>query len=155
MFKDTDIAWFAGLFEGEGTFMIQKKGTYAAGLAIQMTDKDVLERVASLFGGNVGIAYEAKNNWKTCYRWICSVDEADKIIKKIYPYLGERRRDKADFYMKLREPIVLKKRQEFTKKLNILLASNAGHSQRAIAEMFGVSQPYINKVLREMGKAST
>jgi hypothetical protein len=52
-----DIAWVAGLIEGEGCFTFNK-GTPR--LAIDMTDKDVLDKLASFIGGTVNGPYPRK-----------------------------------------------------------------------------------------------
>jgi hypothetical protein len=42
-----DIAWLAGLLEGEGSFMRGKRKD-APGISLAMTDRDVVERAAKL-----------------------------------------------------------------------------------------------------------
>lgn len=49
--KHTDLLWLAGLLEGEGCFNIRSDNRVR--IAVEMTDKDVVERVAKLFGTNV------------------------------------------------------------------------------------------------------
>jgi hypothetical protein len=44
----TDIAWLAGIIEGEGTF--GRKGHPAGQVRVQMTDEDVIDRLHSLTG---------------------------------------------------------------------------------------------------------
>jgi len=44
-FIPTDIAWLAGLLEGEGSFSIKN---VSAEISIAMSDKDILDRAAQL-----------------------------------------------------------------------------------------------------------
>lgn len=145
--NEVDVAWFAGLFEGEGTFMIVKE-KYAACIRINMTDLDVLEKVQSLFGGKVSVSYEAKDNWKKCYSWTTTIAEAERIVPLIYPYLMGRRRQRADQWLSLRENV--RKSGTISDKVqSILDAVDSGLSQREVANMFSVRQPYVAKLVRQ------
>lgn len=104
---DTAVAWAAGLFEGEGCM-----NAYANGTAVRMqvrlgmTDRDVVERFAAIVGvGNLSVhdppAHRAKG-WKPLYTWC--VYEAEKVrvvIALLLPYMGERRRAKAEEVLRL------------------------------------------------------
>lgn len=103
---EVEVAWLAGLFEGEGTW------TGAVGrpsLAISMTDRDVIERAAALLGGAVNGPYSDgriavsgrpyKPAWKT---QVGKSATLQVLIPRMWPWLGERRRQQ-----------VLAKRPEF------------------------------------------
>lgn len=99
-YSEAEIAWFAGLFEGEGCIYIDDKGKVR--LTVRMTDLDIIERVNAMFpcskiqvvnapprdpGGAVP---------KTAYAWnINKRTEVRDILKLILPWLGERRSLKA------------------------------------------------------------
>lgn len=92
-----DLAWAAGLFEGEGSIAAHQKN--AISLAVAMTDKDVLDKFAKII--NYGRVYgpykynqKAKKNNKAYYRWMI----ADKVgvlavWKLLEPMLGLRRHE--------------------------------------------------------------
>ncbi len=151
MYNDIDVAWFAGLFEGEGTFKIEKE-SYAGGLAIQMTDLDVLEKVQSIFGGKVTQSYDRKDkpHWKTCYKWSCSVSESDVIVPLLLPYLGARRKIRANLYLELRSRTLAKQKPAQLKRQQIVEAIKTGLTQREVAKFCNVSQPYVNKVINNI-----
>jgi hypothetical protein len=97
-----DLAWAAGLFEGEGCVHVgvRKSGTHVLRLVLSMTDRDVVERMGQIM--SVGRVYEVpkhatwQGHWKTQYRWV--VDRADHIqaaLAMFWPWLGDRRRAKA------------------------------------------------------------
>jgi hypothetical protein len=102
---DTELAWLAGFYEGEGYFF----STYGGGkhgrngshptifwrLGIAGTDPDVIERVAHITGvGNVRIEHR-RGSHKTIYRWeVTREREAFALALALYPMLGARRRQR-------------------------------------------------------------
>ena len=95
---NTDIAWAAGLFEGEGCIYIIKHRKKSATLRLTSTDKDVVERFAQIVGvGNVLLETASrKSHWKPLYLWnISKREEVRRILVSFMPYLGERRKEKA------------------------------------------------------------
>jgi len=87
---DLEWAWFAGLFEGEGCISLVSRNS--VNLRINMTDRDVLERVQSLVGGTiVSIPKEAPQHKP---RWVWQVTREDVVrpaLARLKPYLMERR----------------------------------------------------------------
>ena len=85
------IEWAAGLFEGEGTIVSNKDGTWY--LQMSMVDEDVIKSFLDVVG--IGKFYELKaktSTGKTIYR--ASVHKkADvySLLERMLPYLGERR----------------------------------------------------------------
>ena len=96
MSREKDIAWAAGLFEGEGTlYVTAQTGTPCA--ALKMTDEDVVRRFASIIGeGRVSKAIPGFPR-KPIWLWrLGTKAKVSALIELLYPYLGERRRAKAD-----------------------------------------------------------
>jgi intein/homing endonuclease len=94
----TEVAWLAGLFEGEGSFYlnrIKKKGKiyiYPAA-AIKMTDEDIIRRAKELFKLGTIREYNSKN---TTYKkaWVYTIngyESVNALYKLLSPYLGARR----------------------------------------------------------------
>ena len=93
----TQHAWAAGLFEGEGCITTSSNGTYPS-LQLEMTDKDIVDRFASIMGvGNVRYKdRKDKPSWKPTYRWtIQRKAEVVRILSMFLPYFGDRRAHKA------------------------------------------------------------
>ena len=89
--KDLQIAWAAGLFEGEG-YITRNKGYPKIGLT--MTDKDVVNKFVALFAlGKVRT--RERPPCKTQYEWQISGKQCKVILEQLLPYLGERRAYKA------------------------------------------------------------
>ena len=105
---DTDVAYIAGLFDGEGCVSYKqymrkrphnKKPypTWQIRLEIAMTDKSILIWVNEILGvGTVGEKrYKTKytKGWKKQWRWRCSHRDAFKVCCLLFPYahvkLGE------------------------------------------------------------------
>lgn len=104
--KKTDVAWAAGLFEGEGCITLtrptfqKKRGVsrYAYyRLILQMSDEDVVIRFMQIVGeGRISIVTPKITNHKIGYRWGCSDrDGVEKILNMLLPFLGERRSARA------------------------------------------------------------
>jgi intein/homing endonuclease len=93
------IAWFAGLFEGEGCISIDRNGT--VGLRIGMSDRDVIEKLHSIFPCNgIWVKQQSRlpsgNLPKPIYHWNASESARVRtILELLLPWLGERRAAKA------------------------------------------------------------
>ena len=99
--SETDIAWIAGLLEGEGTFGLDARSVRrskvstappAPYIKIAMTDEDVIQR----FSGLVKKSYfSPKRGTKTGKKvYIVHIGDREtlnSLLPKIYPYLGKRR----------------------------------------------------------------
>ncbi|HZO69391.1 MAG TPA: LAGLIDADG family homing endonuclease [Kribbellaceae bacterium] len=99
--KATEIAWAAGLFEGEGCITIfeQKQNVLPLiRLSVQMTDRDVLERFCRIVEcGRVQVAHRApRGNRKPTFGWsIGNRPDVERILLEFLPWLCERRAAKA------------------------------------------------------------
>lgn len=100
--NEIDIAWAAGLFEGEGSFSATRpRGTRRPYLraTMQSMDRDVLERFQEVIG--FGSIYTIRpdprlSHGRPIYQWACA-SEAKFILllDMIGPHLGVRRRQRA------------------------------------------------------------
>ena len=99
--NDTDIAYIAALFDGEGCvsykqYMQKRKGRKKAypfwqiRLEIAMTEKSILVWLCEVLG--VGTVTEKRYKtkytlgWKKQWRWRCSHRDAFKVCCLIFPY---------------------------------------------------------------------
>jgi hypothetical protein len=94
-----DIAWVAGVFEGEGTIRV-RKGNYGAQVSIRMDDQDVVERICSIMGfGHVYELEEHRANGRVVTQYNYQLGSADDVIAfltAVLPWLGNRRKEKAE-----------------------------------------------------------
>lgn len=88
-----EIAWAAGLFEGEGC--ISNAGKRSVPLTINSTDRDVLERFQEIVGcgGIYAIRRrEQKAHHKEIWQWqVTARDEVTRILESFLPWLQTRR----------------------------------------------------------------
>lgn len=94
--KEQQIAWAAGIIEGEGCITLHSGHPY---LLIDMTDKDVIDRMLEIFPiGTVRGPYthKARPQYKPRWRFDAFGTKAIPIISEIYPYLLSRRKAKVD-----------------------------------------------------------
>lgn len=94
------IEWAAGIFEGEGCIHFEEKHDRWH-IEVQMTDGDVMWDLYFALGcrGNLRKMvkrpsapkhYKPTQTWRTAKR-----DVIFDVLKDMYPYLGNRRREKA------------------------------------------------------------
>src|SRR5687768_7217556 len=88
-----DVAWAAGVFEGEGAATISGRGR--PHLAIRTTDEWTARRVADILGGVVYGPYS--NDYadgyvrKPVFMWKAAGDLAFSVAWTLYTYLSPRR----------------------------------------------------------------
>lgn len=100
---EIDIAWAAGLFEGEGTAMTGQSGkrhkdgmrNRTPHLSLGSTDYDVLYKFWSVLGER-GAIYGPylKENRKPFWKWEASWRAARDIATQLWPYMCSRRAGK-------------------------------------------------------------
>jgi hypothetical protein len=87
-----EIAWAAGLFEGEGCFA----WTGTPSVILGMTDRDIVERFAAIVG--FGLLYEEPRRppEQTLYRWRANgFENVQAVLAMLWQWLGPRRRARA------------------------------------------------------------
>jgi len=85
--SECDIAWMAGIYEGEGCVSGIKGRTIAK---ISQKDPEILYRVREMFGGS--ITEIRKGTKYNCHVWCLYGDVARAMFKLILPYLSTRRK---------------------------------------------------------------
>lgn len=110
MSLETDIAWASGLFEGEGWFRRTPVGKRVyLSIGIETRDLDVITKFVGILRTN-GVQPEFRTqsriikrerakknpNHSDIYRWTTSGHTASHAYSLMRPYLGVRRRAKAD-----------------------------------------------------------
>lgn len=96
MISDTDaveLAWLAGIIEGEGCFYVNKK-TKSPLIRVKMGDRDVVEKVSKMWRVNVNFAKDGRRNHSDMYTATVYGHLALDWMKKVYPMMGARRKAK-------------------------------------------------------------
>lgn len=89
--REEDVAWAAGLFEGEGCFYSIREVYPVAQL--NMTDEETVNKFQSVIGlGSVNIMTPPKVTHKVQYRWtVCNRKDFRTVFELLSPWLGMRR----------------------------------------------------------------
>jgi len=98
---ESQVAWLAGLFEGEASFSLDKRSKKryktstspaSASISIQLTDADVLERAARFLNKKYTCLKRRTSKNKTVYKlYIGDRATLRYLLPRLYPFLGERR----------------------------------------------------------------
>lgn len=152
-----EIAWAAGLFEGEGTIAPKrgKGNAHRYQAAIIMTDEDVVRR----FGRTVEIGkvygpYQPKNpKFRPIWRWTTTKhDEITELFRLIGDHLGERRRrtfEEALADVAAHPAVTLFHKLSATSHQQIRDRYARGDvTQSALAREFGVTQSMVSIITR-------
>jgi hypothetical protein len=85
-----DIAWSAGIWEGEGCIrLLRKRGVE---VTVVQKDTELLYRLRDWFGGSI----RPQGTKSGCSVWSLCGDRARLFIALIFPYLTARRRKQVD-----------------------------------------------------------
>jgi hypothetical protein len=86
-----DIAWSAGIYEGEGTCRLCGHTKRGFMVSVAQKDPELLYRLRDWFGGSIrGVSKSGCHNWEICG------DRARIFIALIYGFLTARRKAQAD-----------------------------------------------------------
>lgn len=153
MSSETEIAWAAGLFEGEGSIHANRiNGRVYLLLNLSSTDRDVVERFHRIIGcGKVYGPYYEKNPLRPRYSWHTkNKADSEQALKLLEPWLCERRIAKAAEVRRLvAEQPPPSDRRKFDWEEAARL-QREGLTLRAIASRFGVTHPTVLRAVRRV-----
>lgn len=92
--RRTDLAWAAGLFEGEGTIAIARRGqddTYRLLVTISNTDEEIIDFFYTRWGGWRQGAYGERPGRKPAWTWTVAAGRAEGFLRDIAPFLRTER----------------------------------------------------------------
>ena len=147
--KETDLAWLAGLLEGEGSFLkAPPSSPNCPRISLEMTDKDIVERAAALMGGNAVERINLRNAlWKPAYRVAIKGSRAVALMRVLYPAMGARRRSQIDAAL---ATYIERKKGDNTRRLSEDQVRQIRKETRttisALARTFGVSRFTIRSI---------
>lgn len=111
--SDTDIAWLAGLLEGEGTFRLQSRSYYKKDgklygpyqyprLSVGMTDEDVIQHARQIIG--TGKIYRSVDKRDTTHKPIYTLvvsttNDVLYLCRLLLPHMGERRKQQIELVL--------------------------------------------------------
>src|SRR5665647_382263 len=87
---NVEVAWVAGLLEGEGCFSLKRSG--ASYINCAMTDEDVIRKLYGLIGYGTIIKSRLLPNRKQVWVWRMGArEEVEEICRLLLPLMGTRR----------------------------------------------------------------
>jgi hypothetical protein len=103
MFRDTDLAWAAGIIDGEGCISLnqEKRTQYLLRLTVTNTNLLLLTRIQELFGGNICPMKRYQDHWKDRWQWDLKAAKAERALRAVLPYLVAKRQE-ADIALQAR-----------------------------------------------------
>lgn len=94
MWKQTELAYLAGIIDGEGTIYIQKVNRktffdYFPRIQIVTTTPNLMYWIRDTFGGIVTCRDRSteNRNWKPQYTWYTTRKIMDQLLPLLHPYL--------------------------------------------------------------------
>jgi hypothetical protein len=90
-----EVAWAAGIYEGEGSYITNHNGTGSKSFVISVNqdDPELLHRMREMFGGSIKLCNRTFNGvLRPIYHWKVCGDRARAFIFTIYPFLTARRK---------------------------------------------------------------
>ena len=87
----TDIAWAAGIIDGEGCIWTRWPKRTNVCVEVKMIHKPTIERLSQLFGGRVSEAHKRRRGRRTQWRWWADTRVAQKVLDATLPFLVTKR----------------------------------------------------------------
>jgi hypothetical protein len=115
--SDTDLAYLAGMLDGEGTLGVygryqKSRKEYIVVCVVANTDTRVLDWLVATFGGNYSKRKRSSARWKTCYAWSLSDrHKLAELLPAVMPYM-KLKVEQAKLVLAL--PLLKQGRQWFT-----------------------------------------
>lgn len=149
------IAWVAGLLEGEGTF-VRRSGNSCV-ISCEMTDKDTIQKLFSFVGaGNIYFCPSRNEAWKDTWKWqltdsMCILE----LLQSIYPWMSDRRKIAIDIVLST----VRKTVDKNTYRLDLYESIRQSKidfpllSYRQLATIHGVSRSSVQRALVDRSRS--
>jgi len=105
---DTELAWAAGFFDGEGCVSVSRTLATAEPviqLSVSQVQREPLDRFAAAVG--VGKVYgpytkKSKPRAKPCYQWSITGSDADAVFERLRPHLCAPKIEKYEHLLEVR-----------------------------------------------------
>ncbi len=95
--KRTDLAYIAGIFDGEGCIQIVKRtdrnGQHSLRASLEMANEFIPNLLQFYFGGSVHKRDFRSRGWQIQWHWVVSSNKAKLFIEAILPYLKLKRNE--------------------------------------------------------------
>jgi hypothetical protein len=144
-----DFFWLVGLLEGEGSFCkpspsMNKNCSY---ITIQMTDLDVMQKVAGLLGASCHNGSKPKkSHWKPVYIVRLKGKRAVELMIQMRPYMSVRRQSQIDAAVSAYT--VPQRRLGYDDIQDIIRRGATNETQASIAKDYGLDRTTVSYYAR-------
>lgn len=124
MWTQTQLAYLAGILDGEGSIYIQSRIrnnsiNYFPRFQVVNTNQDLLNWIKEIFGGTV---YEKPRKhlnpkWKMQYEWFSNREQLDKILPLLVPFLIIKKKH-AEIMLEFRKTFLTRETYKVPKETN-------------------------------------
>ena len=124
--SETEMAYFAGLFDGDGYVGIQvdsRDGNFLYAAHVTNTDPRPLVRLRELFGG--GICPEHRKQYGCIWKWTIYGRRLDRFLAAIAPYLIIKK-DQVDVFFRARQLTCRGAQRHSSESRRVLMAAVLG-----------------------------
>jgi len=145
--EEKDFYWLVGILEGEGTFLKalpSKKNKIS--IQLQMTDEDIVNRVAKLLGVAYYKCMPKKKHHKVSFRCAITGFKAAELMEKIKPFMGSRRQLQIE---KVIASYTFPKKYKELPAIEVLTYMHKTLSLRQISKVFDCSYQRIYRALKQ------
>lgn len=143
-----DDYWLAGLLEGQGQFHKVNTGNAVRypEILFKMTDRDVIERVADLWGNRISTETPRREGWKSVHRVNLRGCPAVDVMLRLRPIMGQRRQEQIDRaidgFETTRRRLRPSEREEIARRLH------AGERAPALAAEYRIAREHVYRLAR-------
>jgi hypothetical protein len=133
------LHWLAGLLEGEGSFLVgPPSAPRSPVLALQMTDEDVVARVAEMFGRKLGRWQPRDERFQPIFLVRVTGSKAVAWMTALRPLMGRRRQTQIDRALASYAPKSSALLDDVAADRALRLLASGG-TVREVAQQFGTS----------------
>lgn len=140
---ETDLAYFAGLLDGEGCFSLRNQGTHIFSCQVNIgnTDLRLLEWVKDRFGGSINAEARKNPKHKPVWRWCSDATTLADMLPAIIPHLIAKR-DRAELmlvYRRTLAPPITGHRRKAVLSDGVKQERSVIHSRLAVLNQRGIA----------------
>lgn len=148
--QEKELYWLAGILEGEGSFIPQRE-KYPCQISIQMSDEDIIAKIANIFNVSYHSYYPQKSidkGWKKVYSTTLRGFKSIELMRKLQPLMGIRRSNKIQECI---DSFYFKPTGKLTKNDELLIYSyfKNGLKPKEIAKLFPITHWRVYQVIRK------
>lgn len=95
--SEADIAWAAGLYEGEGSIFRPVKGKYYPRLTVTLTDPESLETFRNIVGVGAVVGPYPRGLHKPYWNYrLNGLEQVEKVVDLLIPRLSKGRKEQIE-----------------------------------------------------------